>query len=129
MTDNEIWARCQECGTELKQSDECCPKCSSSKKAYFREAIVSINLSASSKVVQKRKGFKRPLIESISNRWKSSGDPKLKNGVREDLIIDRQKNEYHQVVREAKTGEITHEEHQPLREHGKEVPNPTSSGD
>lgn len=55
----------------------------------------------------------------IGNRWKRSGDPRLKDGVREDMIIDRERDEYHHVVKDAATGEITHEEHKQLSKHHK----------
>lgn len=118
MSTNEVWARCGDCGTELKQTDKQCPKCGSTKKAYNIEVSVQIGVSVSSKVKHKRKG-KGTLIEMISNRWKRSGDPKLKNGVREDMVIDREKDEYHHITKDAKTGEITHEEHEPLSKHNK----------
>lgn len=118
MSSREIWATCAECGTELKEGDKQCPKCGSTKKAYKREALVKIGVSVSSKAKHKRKG-KGTLVEMISNRWKRSGDSKLKNGVREDMVIDRERNEYHHITKDAKTGEITHEEHEPLSEHNK----------
>jgi len=34
MNSDEVWARCQQCGAELKQGDRECPKCGSSKKAF-----------------------------------------------------------------------------------------------
>jgi len=116
---NEVWARCGDCGVELKQSDKQCPACGSTKKAYKREASTSIGLVCSTKSVHKRKGIKRPLREMIFNRWKRSGDPRLQNGVREDMVIDRESNQYYHTTRDARTGEITHEEHEKLTEHNK----------
>lgn len=103
---------------ELKQDDKQCPKCNSTRKSYDLEVIDGIGLSVSTKVKHKRKG-KGTLMEVISNRWKRSGDPKLKNGVREDMVIDIERNEYHHITRDAQTGEITHEEHEKLTEHNK----------
>lgn len=57
------------------------------------------------------------VMSIIRSGWKKSSDPNIKDGVYEDRIIDRRKNEYHQVVRDAKTGKILHEEHEPLTEH------------
>jgi len=117
MDNNEVWARCGVCGTELKPSDKQCPKCSSTKKAYEREAFVRIRVKVvETRATQKRKGVKGFMKQMIS-RWKRSGDPKLKNGVQEERIIDKEKDEYHQVVKDAKTGKITHEEHEPLSQH------------
>ncbi|MFC2045286.1 hypothetical protein ACFLUH_01230 [Chloroflexota bacterium] len=116
MSDNEVWATCGDCGTELKQSDKQCPECGSTKKAYSKEVSVKIGLSVSTRIKHKRKGM-GTLIEMINNRWKRSINPTLKNGVREDMVIDREKNQYHHVVKDAKTGEIIHEEHEQLSKH------------
>lgn len=123
MGNNEVWATCGDCGAELNQSDKQCQKCGSTKKAYDKKAFVQIGLVPSGKSVHKRKGVKRPLREIIFNRWKRSGDPKLKNGVREDRTLDRENDKYHQVVRDAKTGKVTHKEHQRLSEHNKQGKN------
>ena len=123
MSSNGVWAMCGDCGEELKQSDKQCPKCGSIKKAYEKKASVPIGLVLSGKSVHKRKGIKRPLKEIIFNRWKRSRDPKLMNGVREDRTIDREDDEYHQVVKDAKTDKVTHEEHQRLSEHNKQGKN------
>jgi hypothetical protein len=77
---------------------------------------------SSGSVIKKRTGKGR-LVRIIFNRWKPSVNPKLKNGVREDMVIDREKDEYHQVVKDAKTGKVTHEEHQRLSEHNKQAKN------
>ena len=118
MSSNDVWARCRDCGTELKQDDKQCPNCNSTRKSYDRKAIVRVGTSVSTKVKHKRKG-KGTLIEMISNRWKRSGDPKLRNGVREDMVIDREKDEYHHIIKDATTGEIIHSEHEPLTKHNK----------
>ena len=103
---------------ELRQDDRECHRCNSTRKSYDRTAIARIDLSVSTKVEHKREG-KGTLMEAISNRWKRSGDPKLKNGVREDMVVDREKGEYHHITRDAKTSEITHDEHEKLSEHNK----------
>lgn len=36
MNGDEVWAKCQRCGAELKESDKLCPKCGSSKKKFAR---------------------------------------------------------------------------------------------
>ena len=53
----------------------------------------------------------------IRSGWKKSGDPRIKDGVYEDRIIDRRKDEYHQIVKDVETGKILHEEHEPLSQH------------
>lgn len=114
---NEVWARCGKCGTELKPSDKQCPKCGSTKKAYERKASVRVGVKiVETRATQKRIGFHKFVKQMISRR-KRSGDPRLENGVQEETIRDKEKGWYDQVVRDAKTGEITHEEHEPLSKH------------
>ena len=117
MDSNEVWARCGQCQEELKPGDKHCPKCGSTQKAYERKASVKIGLKVvETRATQKGKGFKRYMKQLVS-RWRPSGDPELKNGIQEERIIDKEKNEYHQICKDAKTGDITHEEHEPLSQH------------
>lgn len=48
-TGKEIWAKCQQCGTELKQGDKVCPKCGSTKKDVERTGHAVVGLKASAK--------------------------------------------------------------------------------
>jgi len=47
MVDNEVWARCGDCGTELTESDKECPECGSTKKAFNKTATVPVGISVS----------------------------------------------------------------------------------
>jgi len=49
MNSDEVWAKCQQCGTELKQGDKVCPKCGSTKKHFERTAHTAVGLKASAK--------------------------------------------------------------------------------
>ena len=123
MSSNEIWARCADCGTELKQGDKQCPKCGSTRKSHDLSASDGFVVGESeSKFTQKRKGYKQFMVEMIS-RLKHSRDPKLKGcvgeEVKEERIFDKEKNWKDHVVRDAKTGEILHQEHEPLSKHKK----------
>jgi hypothetical protein len=60
------------------------------------------------------------MIESIQG-WFPSGDPKLKKGVDIVRIIDREKKEKHHIVTDLATGEVIHEEHEPLSQHKSQV--------
>ena len=66
-------------------------------------------------IKQKRPGF--GVVKEIFQGFKPSRDPKLSKGVDVQMIVDREKNEYHQIVKDKKTGNILHEEHEPLSEH------------
>ena len=123
--DSEIWARCAKCQTELQPTDTECPKCGPATKNYARTGFVTVGTAVSTKMKQERKGLKRPLREAVGNRLKISKD-KLKGVVREDMNIDREKNHFDHVVRDAETGQITHEEHGPLSQHNKKDKKPTS---
>ena len=54
--------------------------------------------------------------------YKASGDPNLSDGVDVRMVVDREKNEYHQIVKDNLTGQILHEEHEPLTEHTAKPP-------
>ena len=105
---------CSVCARE-KNSEYCqfCGKKTSSN--------ISINISDKIKLRGlfqiKFRELGRKVRSIIRSGWKSSGDPLLKDGVYEDRIIDRNKDEYHQVIKDAKTGKILHEEHEKLSKH------------
>jgi len=124
MDSNDIWARCAECRAELKQNDKYCPKCGSTRKSYERKALVKVGVKVvETRVTQKRRGFHKFMRQMIS-RWKRSGNPRLENGVQEELSMDKERDRYDQVVMDAKTGEITHEEHELLSRHNKHKKRP-----
>lgn len=117
MGNNEAWAYCGECGADLAEGTKACPKCGSTRKVFQKESAVAIGVKVTeTRARQKRKGVRKFMKEMI-NRWKRSGDSRLTEGVHEERTIDKEKGKYDQVVKDAKTGEIIHEEHEPLREH------------
>jgi len=67
------------------------------------------------KMVIKHFGFGK--IRTVIQGWRRSGDKNLLKGVDYYMDVDKEKNEYHQVVKNLETGEILHEEHEPLTEH------------
>jgi hypothetical protein len=68
------------------------------------------------KLKQKRRGV-GGFIKTIVQGYKPSGDPKLSKGVDIQMIVDREKNEYHQIVKDNKTKSVLHEEREPLTKH------------
>lgn len=77
----------------------------------------TINIKELFKIKSVREGFGE--VRRIVQGWKSSGDPKLSKGVDVYMDVNREKNEYHHVVKEHQTENILHEEHESLTEHGK----------
>ena len=63
-------------------------------------------------------GIKKFVSEHVGG-WFVSGDPNLPEGVDKSRLIDREKNEYHEVVKKHGTDEVIHEKHEPLSEHKK----------
>jgi predicted amidophosphoribosyltransferase len=120
MENNEIWAMCGECGTELKESDKLCPRCGSTKKAYKRKTLLGVGVKiVETRVTQKRRGY-RDFMKKMISRWKRSRDPRLKGcvgeKVKEELVFDKEKNWKDHVVKDAKTEEILHDEPKPLNQ-------------
>ena len=55
MNNNEVRARCRDCGTVLEESDKKCPKCGSTKKAFRRKSDVVLVVGSKVKdVVRER---------------------------------------------------------------------------
>jgi hypothetical protein len=117
MNKDGTYVNCGNCGAQLKPDDKLCPQCGSTKKAYKVVSTARVGVSASVKATQKRKGHR--IRKIIGNVLKPSVNPKLKDGVREDRDIDSINDKYDQIVRDAKTGEIIHEEHTTLTEHNR----------
>ena len=115
--DNEVKCWCKHCGIELPPSHTgSCPKCGKTGKDCKVTATTTIGISGSLRARKKRKGV-GGFVKEILQGWFPSGDPKLKKGVDKVRIIDREKNEYHEVTKNAENGEITREVHEPLRQH------------
>ena len=61
----------------------------------------------------KKPGF--GLVAKMFQGYKASGDSRLPEGVDVRMVVDREKNEYHQIVKNNLTGEILHESMSYLR--------------
>jgi hypothetical protein len=115
--DDEVKCWCRHCGTELPPSHTGpCPKCGENGKNINLTPSDRVNIKDSLRARQKRKGFSR-FMREILQGWFPSGDPKLKKGVDKVRIADKEKNEYHEVVKNAETGETIREVHEPLSQH------------
>lgn len=116
---NTLKCWCRYCKKELKPSHtDPCPNCGKTGKDCRVIAEVKIRIRTGIAVRHKREGFRKFMCEMIS-RWRPSKSPKLPNGVSEERVIDKERNEYHHVIKDARTGKVIHEEHEPLSKHKK----------
>lgn len=111
-----ISRRCEQCGTELKKSDKKCPKCGSTKKVFAKRVGGTLYPRGSLRARQKRKGFSK-FVKEVIQGWFASINPKLSKGVEKQRTIDKERDMYDEVVKDARTGETIHETHEPLSQH------------
>jgi DNA-directed RNA polymerase subunit RPC12/RpoP len=107
---------CQTCGTELSPEASLCPKCGSRLRRVVKVVSEDIQVKESLSMRHKGKGFRRFMLEVIQG-WFPSKHPKTSDGVDKLRIIDKERDEYHEVVKDAVSGEIIHEKHEPLSQH------------
>jgi len=106
---------CIHCKQELEPSHlGPCPKCGKTGKECRVTAEARVGIRGGFQARQKRKGFKKFILEIIS-RWRPSHH--LPKGVLEKRVIDKEHDKYDQIVEDASTGQIIHEEHEPLSKH------------
>jgi len=116
--------------TEIQQK-RICSKCGAEKENVFcssckAETPSDINISVSETVkvrdslrVRKFSSDVKKFLGEFLGGWFPSGDPKLPDGVDKARTIDREKDEYHEVVKKYGTNEVIHEIHEPLSKHQK----------
>ena len=106
---------CVDCRT--KKESSFCVNCQKETSDLFQVQIKETGRGRESiGIKQKRQGFKG-FIKKIFQGYKPSGDSRFSDGVDVQMIIDREKNEYHHIVKDSLTGKIIHEEHEPLDQH------------
>lgn len=115
MTEVQQKRICSQCGTEKENAF--CGSCKT-------DASNNINILVSETIkvrdnlrTQKFSAGTKKFFGEFLGGWFSSGDPKLPEGVNKSRIIDREKDEYHEVVKKYGTDEVIHETHEPLSKH------------
>ena len=93
---------------------------------------INIQVHETVKVVDNLKMTLRDQLNKILSifisRFKTSRDPNsLHPEVHETMVIDKPKGEYYQVVKDAATQEVIHEEHEKLTEHKPNPPQPINA--
>lgn len=71
------------------------------------------------KIRVKRRGFKNFLSETIKGWFPNIVTGDSNYGVNKTRIIDKEKNEYHEIVKNIKTGKIIRDCHEQLTNHKK----------
>ncbi len=106
---------CVTCG-KIKDDKFCnnCKKETSNLKKIFVSDTVVVETSLGIKARNPEK--KRPTFE-FWDRYRKSGDPGIKKGVREKRIINRKEDLYYHQIIDKNTGEVIHEENEPLTQH------------
>jgi hypothetical protein len=110
---------CQECGREKifyslfksKYCIFCRRKTLSNYKIFVSDTL---NIKESLKIRHKRKEFGKFISETINGWFPSHSYPW---GVAKQRVVDREKNEYHEVVKDLKSGKIIRNCHESLDRH------------
>lgn len=113
--------------TQTKTSGRFCKKCG--KRKFFQKFCIrcvkrtnsDIKIRDSIKLRKYKHETKKFLVEVISGWFPTKGKlaKKLPEGVNKSRVIDREKDEYHEVVKKYGTEEVTHECHESLSQHKK----------
>ena len=114
---NSIKSFCQNCGKELEPNQRPCPFCGCNSIKIVALLSDTVRVRDNLALRLKRKGFKRFMTEIIGGWFPSKDKGKFPEGVDKERIIDKEKDEYHEVVKEAKTGEVVRDIHEPLSQH------------
>jgi len=110
---------CVQCGKELDPGQQPCPYCGSVEiQPDTGKTNLAIGLSPIIEWEQKRKGYKRPILEGKSGLFASGDAEKHPNGVDKTQIIDREKDKYIKKVIDKRTGKVVKDVVEPLSKHG-----------
>jgi len=112
MVMEEIY--CKDCGQKLTRENKICPNCGSKNKVYEIKVEEKIELHDQIKGKVKRRGFRRSIKE-----FKVGDDLHRKSGKwhHREMDIDRENNQYKEVVKDKITGKIIHKCKEPLSKH------------
>ena len=113
----EVQCWCRHCERELPLSHTGpCPHCGNTGKDCKVTVTSAVAISTRFRARLKRKGIGKFVRETLQG-WFPSKDPALKKGVHKERIVDREENEYHETVKDATTGEVIRDVHEPLSQH------------
>jgi len=117
MTDVQQKRICSKCGA--KKENSFCGSCKTNMPSNINISVSeTIKIRDSFRMRKFVTGIKKFTSEFLGG-WFPSGDHKLPDGIDKSRTIDREKDEYHEVVKKYGTDEIIHENHEPLSKHQK----------
>lgn len=108
---------CSQCGAQ-KENSFCAPCKTDTPSDINISVSETIKVRDSFRMRKSVSGIKKFVSEHLGG-WFPSGDSRLPDGVNKSRTIDREKDEYHEVVKKYGTDEIIHENHEPLSKHRK----------
>jgi hypothetical protein len=112
---------CKECGRR-KFFQRFCLRCLKRTNSDIRIFISeTITVRDSIELQKFKQDIKKFVSETIFGWFPTKGKlgEKLSHGVEKSRVVDRENDEYHEIVKDYHTKEIVHECHEPLSEHRK----------
>ena len=111
---------CGDCGMQLAQARTeaeaaaACPACGSTRRSIFVSVVEAAVGRDGMSMKAKRAGQKKPFVESVSIPSNSRSLGKL---VHHERLIDRDNDLYHEKITEYESGNVIHEQKEPLSAH------------
>ena len=85
---------CQNCKKELNEDQKSCLCCGNVKRDIKAEIKEEIKIRASLRGWQKRKGFKKFMVEFLQGWFLSKDEKKFPEGIQQTRLIDKKNNRY-----------------------------------
>lgn len=101
---------CQNCKKELAENQKPCPYCGNVKRDIEVKIEENIKIREGLEGWQKRKGFKKPIVEFQQGWFPSKDKKKFPEGVQKTRLIDRKNDKYKEKVINEATGEVVRDE-------------------
>lgn len=108
---------CKNCKKELNEDQKPCPYCSSEKRDIKVEVREEIKIRESLRGRQKRKGFKKFMVEFLQGWFPSKNKREFPCGVQKTRLIDKKNDKYQEKVIDEKTSKIVVNKDEKLLEH------------
>lgn len=111
--------RCSDCSAQIDLAAAGlpatpCPSCGSINRTHDVHVAETVKMIDGFGVKGKRPGVKKPLFEMKDMPSMSTRLGKL---MRREQHIDRENDQYHERVSDYETGEVIHEQREPLSQH------------